>query len=231
MSEPFSRRDLYRILQVDPGAHPEVVRAAHRTLLRVLGRHPDLGGSHDEAATLNEAYETLGNVARRRAYDLWLAAHGTAPAPVPPLLPSSVMSVWIRIVLADHRVSPKAPFARSFDYVLEGPGALAPRVYVKHYPALTPERWPTMFMLSQAVAVARKGLMPSTDVVLFAAERAEQASTFLTQAARHSAGTIWNRCLVALCTWPPPRLQVDRSTRVPAALRRLQEAAAREPVG
>ena len=229
MSEPFSRRDFYRILQVDPSAHPEVVRAAHRTHLPVLGRHPDLGGTHDEAATLNEAYGTLSDAERRRAYDLWLTAHGTAPAIVPPLLPASAMSVWIRIVLADHRVAPNAPFARSFDYVLEGPGHLAPRVYVKHYAALTPERWPTMFMLSQAVAVARKGLMPSTDVVLFAAERAENAPTFLMQAGRHSAGTVWNRCHVALCTSPPPRLQVDRITRLPSALRRLQDAAAREP--
>ncbi|HEV8226442.1 MAG TPA: J domain-containing protein [Methylomirabilota bacterium] len=43
MPEGFGRREYYRLLQVDPDVHPEIVRAAYRTLLRVLGKHPDVG--------------------------------------------------------------------------------------------------------------------------------------------------------------------------------------------
>jgi hypothetical protein len=64
-----NRRNYYRILQVQPDAPPEVIRASYRTLMRELKNHPDLGGSTSEAALLNEAYETLSDPARRAAYD------------------------------------------------------------------------------------------------------------------------------------------------------------------
>lgn len=59
MLEGFGRRDYYyRLLQVDPAAHPEIVRAAYRTLFRVLGKHPDVGGHDREASAIIEAYAT-----------------------------------------------------------------------------------------------------------------------------------------------------------------------------
>lgn len=64
-----NRRNYYRILQVQPDAPQEVIQASYRTLMLELKRHPDLGGSNDEAALLNEAYETLRNPQRRAAYD------------------------------------------------------------------------------------------------------------------------------------------------------------------
>jgi curved DNA-binding protein CbpA len=64
-----NRRNYYRILQVQPDASAEVIRASYHTLMRDLKRHPDLGGSTADASLLNEAYETLSDPVRRAAYD------------------------------------------------------------------------------------------------------------------------------------------------------------------
>lgn len=64
-----NRRNYYRILQVQPDAPTEIIRASYRTLMRELKKHPDLGGSTWEASVLNEAYETLSDPQRRAAYD------------------------------------------------------------------------------------------------------------------------------------------------------------------
>ena len=63
-------KDFYAILQVDPRAEPEVIEAAYRRLSRKY--HPDVSEAGDAARRmrdLNEAYEVLGDPARRRAYD------------------------------------------------------------------------------------------------------------------------------------------------------------------
>jgi curved DNA-binding protein CbpA len=64
-----NRRNFYRLLQVQPDAPIEVIRASFRTLMRELKEHPDLGGSTARAALLNEAYAVLSNPERRAAYD------------------------------------------------------------------------------------------------------------------------------------------------------------------
>jgi curved DNA-binding protein CbpA len=64
-----NRRNYYRILQVQPDAPTEIIRASYRTLMRDLKKHPDLGGSTWDAEVLNEAYEVLSNPQRRAAYD------------------------------------------------------------------------------------------------------------------------------------------------------------------
>ncbi len=64
-----NRRNYYRVLQVQPDAPVEIIKASYRTLMRELKRHPDLGGANSEAADLNEAYETLTDPKRRAAYD------------------------------------------------------------------------------------------------------------------------------------------------------------------
>lgn len=70
-----NRRNYYRILQVQPDAPVEVIRAGYRALMRELKNHPDLGGSTSEASLLNEAYETLSNPERRAAYDKKIKAN------------------------------------------------------------------------------------------------------------------------------------------------------------
>lgn len=63
------RRNLYRILFLQPEAPAEVVKAAYRALMNTMRAHPDLGGDHEAAVRLNAAYEVLGDAERRRAYD------------------------------------------------------------------------------------------------------------------------------------------------------------------
>ena len=66
---PSNRRNYYRILHVQPEAPVEIIRASYRTLMGTLRGHPDLGGDHETAAMINEAYEVLSDPARRAAYD------------------------------------------------------------------------------------------------------------------------------------------------------------------
>ena len=67
-----NRRNHYRTLFVQPDASSEVIRANYRTLMRKLKLHPDLGGDHWNAVSLNAAYATLENPAQRAAYDVEL---------------------------------------------------------------------------------------------------------------------------------------------------------------
>ncbi len=72
-----NRRNYYRLLQVQPDAPAEIIRAAYRAIMLKLKRHPDLGGSTVDAADLNEAYEVLTDPRRRAAYDKELYLHYT----------------------------------------------------------------------------------------------------------------------------------------------------------
>jgi curved DNA-binding protein CbpA len=64
---PDEHPDLYRVLQVDPAADPDVIQAAYRVLARK--RHPDLVGDEQGMKALNAAWEILGNTERRARYD------------------------------------------------------------------------------------------------------------------------------------------------------------------
>jgi curved DNA-binding protein CbpA len=77
-----NRRNYYRILQVQPDAPFEIIRASYRTQMRELRKHPDLGGSVFGAAVLNEAYETLSNPERRAEYDKKLSLKTANPRQV-----------------------------------------------------------------------------------------------------------------------------------------------------
>jgi curved DNA-binding protein CbpA len=80
--------DLYRVLQVDPDADPDVVQAAYRVLARK--RHPDLVGDEQAMKALNAAWEILGDAERRARYDgdrgAAALARKTAPASPKPYL-------------------------------------------------------------------------------------------------------------------------------------------------
>ena len=79
--------DAYRVLQVDPGAHQVVIRAAYLALARRY--HPD-GDTPDpiRMADLNHAYDLLRDEQRRRLYDARRAVLGaSAPGPSMPVGP------------------------------------------------------------------------------------------------------------------------------------------------
>jgi DnaJ-class molecular chaperone len=79
----MERRDPYRILQVQPYADADVVRAAYRVLARRL--HPDAATVMDEAteqrmADLNWAYAIARDPVKRQ---LWESDRRRAPPPTP----------------------------------------------------------------------------------------------------------------------------------------------------
>jgi curved DNA-binding protein CbpA len=81
--------DLYKVLNVDPGADAEVIRAAYRALAR--RDHPDVSADPAAAAKmagLNAAFEVLGDAERRAVYDesrrAPAAPTGTPPEPAAP---------------------------------------------------------------------------------------------------------------------------------------------------
>jgi hypothetical protein len=231
----FDRPDFYRILQVDPRAHPEVIRSAYRTLLRVLGKHPDLGGDPGEARTIITAYHTLSDARRREAYDQWLRAHSATPGrpavtaapapPAPPEPPAAPSLNWIRNALTDYRFAFRAPFARSFDLVLERPSLTTPRVYAKAYASITREQWPAILLLCEAIRVARHGLWPSSDTIVLVSARVDDLSALLAAGHRHSAPWSWSRTIIGICTLDPPR--VHRGWIVPSQALRCIEASLR----
>jgi hypothetical protein len=225
----FTRDDYYRVLQVDPDAHPEIVAAAYRALLRALGKHPDLGGDDREAKLIIEAYGTLSDPERRRAYDRWLRAHSApAVAPSPPKTISLAdrLTASVRTALPEYRFAARAPFARTFDLVLEGPGLFAPRVYVKAYSLVTRANWPTIFVLCKALRVARQGMMPSSDFLLVTAGRIDEADAFVEAAAQHIAPWAWNRFLIGVHALSPSLVHLYEAPFMPRAFHRLRDALA-----
>ncbi len=65
-----NRRNYYRVLQVQPDAAREVIKASYRVLMQKLKIHPDLGGDERDASLINEAYAVLSDEKRRAQYDL-----------------------------------------------------------------------------------------------------------------------------------------------------------------
>ncbi len=75
----------YAVLQVSMDASQQSVKRAWKTLLQKMGKHPDLGGSDEEAALINEAYTVLKDPLRRAAYDrLYMAYVVTHDTPEQP---------------------------------------------------------------------------------------------------------------------------------------------------
>lgn len=71
-----NQSDYYELLQVHPRASLLMIKKAYRTLLLESGIHPDQGGDAAAARRLNEAYETLCDPERRKAYDASLQSVG-----------------------------------------------------------------------------------------------------------------------------------------------------------
>lgn len=79
-----TRKNYYKILQVDPSADPTVIKAAYRTLMLHLKNHPDYGGNHQTAQIINEAYQALKDPRSRQMYDyrnfFYIQKNKTQPA-------------------------------------------------------------------------------------------------------------------------------------------------------
>jgi len=60
--------DYYAILRVRPDASPDEIKSSYRKLMVTMRKHPDLGGDHETAALINEAYQVLGDEEKRENY-------------------------------------------------------------------------------------------------------------------------------------------------------------------
>jgi len=64
-----NRRNLYRILHLQPEAPLEIIKASYRSLMTKLKGHPDLGGDQESAVLINQAYAVLSDPTKRKQYD------------------------------------------------------------------------------------------------------------------------------------------------------------------
>ncbi|MFN0304141.1 MAG: DnaJ domain-containing protein [Burkholderiales bacterium] len=97
-----NRRNFFRILYVQPDAPPAIIKASYRTLMGPLKQHPDLGGDHENASLINEAYDVLSDPVRREAYArTYRVAWTRAPAADAKSEPASDPFTW-----AKHRTCP-----------------------------------------------------------------------------------------------------------------------------
>ena len=60
--------DYYKLLGVNPNSSQGEIKKAFRRLS--LKHHPDRGGDAEEFKKINAAYETLGDVEKKRMYDM-----------------------------------------------------------------------------------------------------------------------------------------------------------------
>src|SRR5688500_14127990 len=74
--------DYYVVLQVDPSAEPEVVRAEYRALAQKY--HPDVdgGGAPERMVAINRAWDVLCNPDTRAMYDRSRVAMGPRRSPI-----------------------------------------------------------------------------------------------------------------------------------------------------
>jgi curved DNA-binding protein CbpA len=97
--------DLYRVMQVDPAADPDIIKAAYRVLARKL--HPDLTGDESGMKRLNTAWDVLRDPKKRETYDAEREAVAAATAG-PPASRSSALggSVQAKTLVDDHAGPP-----------------------------------------------------------------------------------------------------------------------------
>src|SRR5579872_6798885 len=108
-SPPPEAMNYYVALGIDEDADPETIRRAFRGLVRRY--HPDAGeGSSPEAfRRVVEAYETLNDPARRRAYDRTVQrerARRTVPPSVPRIVEPLGNRMTISTSASTDRLSP-----------------------------------------------------------------------------------------------------------------------------
>lgn len=100
--------DYYEVLQVHPKAETAVIRSAYRAIVKDLHAHPDLGGSHEQAVLINEAYRVLSDTQLREAYDRARREQAPPAKPARPEAPPSSPSpaaTWEAICSSCGRVN------------------------------------------------------------------------------------------------------------------------------
>jgi curved DNA-binding protein CbpA len=102
--EPDASRDHYRIMQVDPAADPEIIKAAYRVLARKL--HPDLTGDESAMKRLNTAWDVLRDPTKRIAYDAERETVAAAAGPAPARSSTLGGSVQAKSLVDDHAGPP-----------------------------------------------------------------------------------------------------------------------------
>ncbi|HEY9720656.1 MAG TPA: DnaJ domain-containing protein [Oscillatoriaceae cyanobacterium] len=80
-------KNYYEILGVSPDASLQEIKAAYRTLAKKL--HPDLGGTVEQVAALNEAADVLTHAAKRAEYDLDRRRQSSTGPSAPPYTSTS----------------------------------------------------------------------------------------------------------------------------------------------
>src|SRR5262245_23798093 len=92
-SAPQRQPNLYQVLQVSPGAPPEVIHAAYRALIKT--HHPDVNPASEASQEMRQiigAHAVLSDPERRSRYDAECARAarvlGHAPLPRPPSIHS-----------------------------------------------------------------------------------------------------------------------------------------------
>ena len=97
--------DFYRVMQVDPAADPDIIKAAYRVLARKL--HPDHTGDESAMKRLNTAWDVLRDPGRRTAYDAERdAAAVAAGQPTPSHSSTLGGSVQAKSLADDHAGPP-----------------------------------------------------------------------------------------------------------------------------
>jgi len=96
--------DFYRVMQVDPAADPDIIKAAYRVLARKL--HPDLTGDESGMKRLNTAWDVLRDPTKREAYDAERDALATAAGQPGPRSSSLGGSFQAKSLVDDHAGPP-----------------------------------------------------------------------------------------------------------------------------
>jgi len=84
-----NKRNYYRILHVQPDAPQAIIKSSYRTLMHRLKQHPDVGGDHENAALINEAYAVISDPRKRADYDRMLSQSSAVTSKDSPPVPDT----------------------------------------------------------------------------------------------------------------------------------------------
>jgi len=145
----FYWKDYYQILQLHTSAEPEVIKAAYLKLAQKYNTDQNSSKSEQKWKDLNEAYEILGNTAKKSSYDWEFSLrepkkHQVPPPPTPP--PARPRPVVRPAVIRASDVKPGEP--RKVTFIISNEGAAYSKIRISK-----PNDWikiPRLKSLSQS---------------------------------------------------------------------------------